>query len=80
MMSENGLSTDATIKAAAEPIHQIVIRLVPSQGQVQVGTSPMDNILKLGLLEMAKAATITEMVMAATGQKPSVIVPARFAS
>lgn len=65
---------------ATEHIHQIVIRMIPSNGQVQVGTSPMDNVMKLGLIEMAKAATITEMVMAATGQQPSVIVPGRFAS
>jgi hypothetical protein len=57
---------------------EIVIRSIG--GQIQIGASPMDDVTKLGLLEMAKVALIEQRAQVAAGKGPPLIVPGRFAS
>jgi len=66
------------IEAQPVQMHEIVIRM--AGGQIQVGTTPMDDLLKFGMIEMAKLALIEQRIMAASGKGPPLIVPARFSS
>jgi hypothetical protein len=56
---------------------ELAIRWVPATGQLQVVGSQVDEVTKLGMLEMAKVALINQNAQRA--QSP-VIVPGRFAS
>jgi hypothetical protein len=60
------------------PMHELVIRWIPSNGQLQFGCSTQDPVLQLGMIEMAKVAMIEQRAAAAAGKGPSLIVPARF--
>jgi hypothetical protein len=61
-------------------VHELVIRWMPQTGQIQFGCSVNDQIVQLGMLEMAKMALVEQKVQAMLGHGPSVIVPGRFAS
>lgn len=78
-MSDNGL-VEAAAKAAAAQVYEVVIRWVPSSGQVQFASNTNDPVLQLGLLEFAKVCMIEQRVAAASGKGPALVVPARFQS
>ena len=65
---------------AAVQINEVVIRWIPTTGQIQIGSNIADPVLQLGMLEMAKVAMIEQRAAAASGKGPNVIVPGRFAS
>ncbi len=69
--SGNGAATAQAVTAI-----ELAIRWTPQTGQLQVVGSQVDDVTKLGMLEMAKFAIRNQ-----SGQREQpLIVPARFAS
>ena len=56
---------------------ELAIRWIPQTGQLQVVGSQVDDVTKLGMLEMAKVAILAQ---SQSRQTAPLIVPARFAS
>ena len=56
---------------------ELAIRWMPQTGQLQVVGSQVDDVTKLGMLEMAKVAILNQSQQR---KDTPLIVPARFAS
>lgn len=46
--------SDGNGNATAPPLIRIVIDWMPTQGRIEIGWPQVDDVIKLGLLEMAK--------------------------
>ncbi len=57
------------------PAIQIVISFLPTTGQIQVQWPQIDDIGKLGLIEMAKVALLEERRQRANSEPSRLIVP-----
>jgi hypothetical protein len=75
-MSEGNGAT--AVKQVPVEAYEVHIRWVPSTGQIQFASTQMDDVLKLGMIEMAKIALAEQRAAAAAGKGPSLIVPGRF--
>ena len=75
-MADNGQANE--VAKAAPAVFEIIIQWVPAQGRLQVAGSQVDEVTKMGMLEMAKSVILAQ----AQGQRTSspLIVPGRFAS
>lgn len=56
-------------------VFEVVIRYLPQTGQIQVGSSQIDDVTKMGMLEMAKVALINQ----ANQPQSPLVVSGRFA-
>ncbi len=66
---------DMAAKIAQSPVFEIRIRFSPATGQVQCQWAGNDQILNLGLLELAKAQLVA-MLVQASQNKGVVVAPA----
>lgn len=63
-----------------QPQVDIVIRWLPATGQLQIAWPAVDDTIKLGLLEMAKATLVEARIKMALGRPDAgLIVPATLA-
>lgn len=64
---------------AQSPTFRLVIEWSPQQGRIEVGWPQIDDVAKLGMLEMAKQVLTEARVKSATATQSPLIIPARLA-
>jgi hypothetical protein len=66
---------DVKVPPTAPPLIRIVIDWMPTQGRIEIGWPQVDDVIKLGLLEMAKQVLAEQRAKQGMAAGNQIVVP-----